>query len=71
MAAITKNRNFFKWPKTALFYIYRDPLHNLFSNIKIDISHTKYIKDGKVLAHSWLRLKVLPGSLTDLSALVG
>ena len=28
----------------------------------------KYIKDGKVLAHFVLRLKVLPGSLTDLSA---
>ena len=32
------------------------------------ISHEKYIKDGKVLGHFGLRLKVLPGSLTDLSA---
>ena len=32
------------------------------------IYHEKYIKDGKVLAHFGLRLKVLPGSLTDLSA---
>jgi hypothetical protein len=28
----------------------------------------KYIKNGKVLARFGLRLKVLPGSLTDLSA---
>ena len=32
------------------------------------ISHEKYIKDGKVLAHFGFKLKVLPGSLTDLSA---
>ena len=32
------------------------------------ISHEKYIKDGKVLVHLGLRLKVLPGSLTDVSA---
>jgi hypothetical protein len=32
------------------------------------ISHKKYIKDGKVLAHFALKLMVLPGSLTDLSA---
>ena len=32
------------------------------------ISHKKYIKDGKVLAHFELKLKVLPGSLTDLTA---
>jgi hypothetical protein len=50
-----------------LWDIYRDPpLHNLFSNIKIDIlhpvvglrciiaPHETYIKDGKVLAHLWL-----------------
>ena len=29
---------------------------------------SKYVKDGKVLAHFGIRLKVLPGSLTDLSA---
>ena len=29
---------------------------------------SKYIKDGKVLAHFELKLKVLPVSLTDLSA---
>jgi len=28
----------------------------------------KYIKDGNVLSHFGLKLKVLPGSLTDLSA---
>jgi hypothetical protein len=28
----------------------------------------KYVKDGKVLAHFGLRLKIFPGSLTDLSA---
>jgi hypothetical protein len=27
----------------------------------------KYIKNGKVLSHFGLRLKVFPGSLTDLS----
>jgi hypothetical protein len=32
------------------------------------ISHEKYIKDGKVLAQLGYDLKVLPGSLTDLSA---
>jgi hypothetical protein len=32
------------------------------------ISHEKYIKDGKVLAHYAFRLKVLPESLTDVSA---
>jgi hypothetical protein len=31
------------------------------------ISHEKYIKDGKILAHFGLRLKVLLGSLTDLT----
>jgi hypothetical protein len=35
------------------------------------ISHKKYIKDGKVLIHLGFKLKVLPGSLTDLSAYVG
>ena len=35
--------------------LWRTPLHNLFSSITIDIlSHEKYIKDGKVLAHLWL-----------------
>jgi hypothetical protein len=54
-----------------LIYFYgifiETPLHNMFSNIKVDISHPavglrcsipprhisheKYIKDGKVLAH--------------------
>jgi hypothetical protein len=34
----------------------------------LEISHEKYIKDGKVLAHLGFRLKVLPGSLTDVSA---
>jgi hypothetical protein len=32
------------------------------------ISHEKYIKDGKVLAHLGLTLNALPGSLTDVSA---
>jgi hypothetical protein len=32
------------------------------------ISYKKYIKDGKVLAHFGLKLKVLSGSLTDLRA---
>ena len=32
------------------------------------ISHEKYIKDGKVLAHLGLKLNVLPGSLTGVSA---
>jgi hypothetical protein len=31
----------------------------------------KYIKDGKVLDHLGIKSKVLTGSLTDLSALVG
>ena len=35
------------------------------------ISHEKYIKDDKVLAHLGFRLNVLSGPLTDLSALVG
>jgi hypothetical protein len=30
-----------------------------------EYSINKYIKDGKVLAHFWLKLMVLPGSLTD------
>jgi hypothetical protein len=33
-------------------------------------SDEKYIKDGKVLDHLGFRSKVLPGSLTDLSAWV-
>jgi hypothetical protein len=32
------------------------------------ISHEKYIKGSKVLAHLGIKLKVLPGYLTDLSA---
>jgi hypothetical protein len=32
------------------------------------ISHEKYIKDGKVFAHLGIALKILPGSLTDVSA---
>ena len=32
------------------------------------ISHDKYIKDGKVLSHLGFKLKVLPRSLSDLSA---
>jgi hypothetical protein len=32
------------------------------------ISHEKLPKDGKVLCHSGLKSKVLPGPLTDLSA---
>ena len=35
------------------------------------ISHEKYIKDGKVLAHLGVKLKVLVRSLTDVSAYVG
>ena len=35
------------------------------------LSHEKYIKDGKVLAHLGLKSKVLPGPLTDLSVWVG
>ena len=31
-------------------------------------SHEKYIKDGKVFAHLGFKLKVLSGSLTDVSA---
>ena len=34
----------------------------------IYISHEKYIKDSKVLAHLGFKLKVLPWSLTDVSA---
>ena len=34
------------------------------------ISHEKYIKDGKVLAHLGFNLKVLHGSLTNVSAYV-
>ena len=29
---------------------------------------SKYIKHGKVLAHFELKLKVFPGSITDVSA---
>ena len=35
------------------------------------ISHEKYIKDGKVLAHLGCQSQVLPGPLIDLSAWVG
>jgi hypothetical protein len=34
----------------------------------LSISHEKYIKDSNVLAHLEIKLKVFPGSLTDLSA---
>jgi hypothetical protein len=37
----------------------------------LSISHEKHIKDGKVLVHLGYKSKVLPGSLTDLSAWVG
>jgi hypothetical protein len=62
-----------KWARTlpSLIYfswdIYRDPPSNCGGGSLL-ISHEKYIKDGKVLAHFELKLKVLPGSLTDLSA---
>jgi hypothetical protein len=55
------------WARTLQFLIYfswdiyRDPPPQFF------LSHKKYIKDGKVLAHFGLRLNVLPGSLTDVS----
>jgi hypothetical protein len=32
------------------------------------ISHEKYIKDGKVLAHLGIKSKLLPRSLIDLTA---
>jgi hypothetical protein len=35
------------------------------------ISHEKYIKDGKVLAHLGFQSKVLSEPFTDLSACVG
>jgi hypothetical protein len=41
--------------------------NKLWRGVSINIP-LKYINDGKVLAHFGLRLKVLPGSLTDLSA---
>ena len=41
--------------------------NKLWRGVSINI-HEKYIKDGKVLARFGLRFKVLPGSLTDLSA---
>jgi hypothetical protein len=34
----------------------------------LNISHEKYIKDGKVLAHLRFKLKAFPGSLTDVNA---
>jgi hypothetical protein len=37
----------------------------------LEISHEKYIKDGKVLDHLGFQSKVLPGYLTDLSAWMG
>jgi hypothetical protein len=52
-------------------YLKRPPLHNNKSNINVDegwsllISHEKYIKDGKVLAHLGCQSKVFPGLLTD------
>ena len=39
----------------------------LWRGVSINIS-SKYIKDGKVLAHLGVRLKILPRSLTDVSA---
>ena len=42
MAAITKNRNFFKWPKTALFYARKFPNLNC---ISIMMSFLTYITD--------------------------
>jgi hypothetical protein len=57
--------------------------HSRVSNINFDIwillcgvgslliSHEKYIKDGKVLAHLRCQSNILPGSLTDLSAWLG
>ena len=34
----------------------------------LSISHEKYIKDGKVLAHLGFKVKVFPGFITDVSA---
>jgi hypothetical protein len=36
-------------------------LENKLWRVSLLISHEKYIKDGKVLAHFELRLQVLPG----------
>jgi hypothetical protein len=56
--------------------------HSRVSNINLDfekknyggwslqISHKKYIKDGKVLDQFGIKSKVLPGPLIDLSAWV-
>ena len=41
--------------------------NKLWTGVSINIQY-KYIKDGKILALLELNLKVLPGSLTDLSA---
>jgi hypothetical protein len=45
-------------------------IKKLWKGVSINIPQ-KYIKNGKVLAQFGLRLKVLTGSLTDLSAEVG
>jgi hypothetical protein len=45
-----------------LSYIFSRDMHRLY------ISHEKYIKDVKVLAHLGFMLKVFAGPLTDLSA---
>jgi hypothetical protein len=37
----------------------------------LEISHEKYIKDGKVLDHLGFQSKVFPRPLNDLSAWVG
>jgi hypothetical protein len=39
-----------------------------FAVLDIFFMDKKYIKDGKVLAHFLAKLKVMPGSLTDISA---
>ena len=47
-----------------------DILKNNYGVGSLYISYEKYIKDGRVLAHLGLQLKVFPGLLTDLSACV-
>jgi hypothetical protein len=54
------------WVRGALFH-----LGNCGRGRSLEIFLEKYIKDGKVLAQLGFRLKVLPGSLTDLSVSVG
>jgi hypothetical protein len=48
------NINFDIWKQIVDGGLYKNPIK-------------KYIKDGKVLAHFKIKLKVLPGSLSDLS----